>query len=400
MKKNQLLVYPLLLVFYEMASYLSNDLYLPALPSIMNDLKISSSTAQMTLTAWFIGSASLQLILGPVSDRFGRRPVLLYSGILFVIASVFCAMADNITMMIIARFFQGMVVCAIIVAGYASIHELLESEQAVKTIAWMGGVAVLAPALGPLFGGILLLFASWRWLFIILAIWGAIVVLMLKRWMPESLPPEQRLPLKLKIFKNYWQIIRNQQFLINMGSFCLLFASLIVWIVIGPLLVIRDFHLTPVWYGIIQIWLLGSYIMGTWVIRFLIHRQGVEGTLKIALPIVLLGAVISVCCAYIWPNQLFYIVISLMVFQFGSGLSLAPLNRLSIEATEQPMGIRVALFSFLMGWFGVIGSAIASIFYNGTLHSFAWLILVFTLGAIILKGIPLFKNSHHYSAGG
>ncbi len=386
-------IYPLLLVFYEMAAYLSNDLYLPALPSIMNDLKISSSMAQTTLTGWFIGSASLQLILGPISDRFGRRPVLLYSGILFVVASAACAMAGDITTMIIARFFQGMVVCAVIVAGYASIHELLESEQAVKTIAWMSGVAVLAPALGPLFGGVLLLFASWRWLFIILAIWGAILVLMLRHWMPESLPAEKRLKFNLsKVFRDYWQVVGNQQFLINVGTFCLLFAGAIAWMPIGPLLIIRDFHRTPVWYGIIQIFLLSSYIIGTWAIRFLIRYRGVEGTLKIGLPVALAGMIMSVSCAYIWPNRLFYIVISLMVFQLGCGLSLAPLNRLSIESTQQPMGIRVALFSFLMGWCGVISIATVSIFYNGTLYSFAWVMLLFTLGAVILKSLSMLKK--------
>jgi MFS family permease len=314
----------------------------------------------------------------------------LYSGILFVVASVFCAMAENIVMMNIARFFQGMVVCAVIVAGYASIHELYESKQAVKTLAWMGGVAILAPALGPLFGGILLLFGSWRWLFIILAIWGAILILMLKRWMPESLPPEKRSKFNLsKVFRD------NQQFVINMGTFCLLFAGAIVWMAIGPLLVIRDFHLTPVWYGIIQIFVLGSYIGGTVAIRLLIRYRGLEGTLKIALPIALTGTIISVCCAYIWPNQLLYIVISLMIFQFGCGLSLAPLNRLSIESTEQPMGIRVALFSFLMGWAAVMGIVSASLFHNDTLHSFAWLILFFTLSATLLKSIHFLKNSHH-----
>ena len=388
-------IYPLLLVLYEMAAYLSNDLYLPALPSIMNELQISSSLAQTTLTAWFVGSASLQLVLGPISDRFGRRPVLLYSGILFVAASIFCAMTNTISMMIIARFFQGMVVCAIIVAGYASIHELLDSEQAVKTMAWMGGVAVLAPAFGPLFGGLLLLFASWRWLFIILAIWGAIIILMLKHWMPESLPPEKRSKFELnKVFKDYWQIICNGRFLINIGAFCLIFASLIVWIVIGPLLVIRDFHLTPVWFGIIQVLLLGSYILGTWVIKRLIDYRGIEGTLKIALPVILIGAFFSVIAAYIWPHRLLFIVISLMIVQFGAGLSLAPLNRLTIESAQQPMGIRVALFSFLMGWFGVIGSATASLFYNGTLHSLAWLVLFFTLSGTILKGIHLKRAVH------
>ena len=393
MKSRTLTIFPLLLVLYEMATYLSNDLYLPALPSIMQELQISSALAQMTLTAWFLGSASMHLILGPVSDRFGRRPVLLYGGIVFVLASLGCALANNITVMLIARFFQGTVVCSVVVAGYASIHELLESEQAIKTLAWMGGVAVLAPALGPLLGGILLLFHSWRLLFFILVVWGAIILLALKQWMPESLPIEKRQTLHLKrVFEDYWLIVRCHGFIVNTVTNCLIFAGIIAWIVIGPLLVIRDFHLTPIWFGIIQALLCGSYILGTQIIKYSIRILGMHGILKFALSITLLGAILAVIFAMLWPRQLFIFVGGLMVFQLGAGMALAPLNRLAIESAIQPMGMRVAVFYFLFGWFGVIGSALASVFYNGQLDSLAWFILILTFCATAFKFLDMRQN--------
>jgi Bcr/CflA subfamily drug resistance transporter len=386
MKPRTLIIFPLLLVLYEMAAYLSNDLYLPALPSIMQDLQISSELAQMTLTAWLLGSASMQLILGPLSDRLGRRPVLLYGGIVFILASLGCAMANNITLMLIARFFQGAVVCSLVVAGYASIHELLNSEQAIKTLAWMGGVAVLAPAFGPLLGGILLLFHGWRFLFFILVIWGAIILLALKHWMPESLPVEKRQPLHFKrVFKDYVAIIHCREFIVNMGVYCLIFAAIIAWIVTGPLLVIRDFHLTPIWFGITQALLFGSYILGTHIIKYSIRLAGVGGTLKLALGIVFIGALLAVIFAILRPHNLFMFIYALMFFELGAGMALAPLNRLAIEAAPQPMGVRVAVFYFTMGWFGVIGSVLASIFYNTRLDSLAWLILILTICAVSLK---------------
>ncbi len=380
------MIFPILLVLYEMATYLSNDLYLPALPIIMQELHISSTLAQMTLTAWFLGSASMQLVLGPISDRFGRRPILLWGGVVFVLASLGCGLANNISLMLISRFFQGAVVCSVVVAGYASIHELFESEQAIKTIAWMGGVAILAPAFGPLIGSILLLFQDWRLLFFILVIWGVIILLALKRWMPESLPAQKRQPLQVaRIFKDYWLIVCSRGFMVNTGTFCLIVAASIAWIAVGSLLVIRDFHLSPVWFGVIQALLYGSYILGTFLIKYYNRIKGMQGTVKLALNIILLSGLLLVISTHIWPQQLFIFICALMLYQLGAGMALAPLNRFAIESIEQPMGMRVAVFFFAMGWFAVIGSLLASICYNKQLYSVAWVIFLLGLCAVLVK---------------
>jgi len=100
MKKNNLIIFPLLLVLYEIATYLTNDAYLPALPNIVSDLATTNYLAQLTLTAWFLGSASLQLILGPISDYYGRRPVLLTGGIVFIISTIICTLTNNINILL------------------------------------------------------------------------------------------------------------------------------------------------------------------------------------------------------------------------------------------------------------------------------------------------------------
>ncbi len=183
-----LAVFPFILVFYEITNYLANDMYLPALPSIANDLQISAHYAQMILTAWFLGTASLQLILGSISDRMGRRPVLLGGGVVFVISTFVCAVTSNIHVLLLACFFQGCSVGTLGTAGYSSIHESFEQRKAIQILAIMGSVTVLAPAFGPLVGGLILNFLNWRWIFGILVIWALVALCIL--WIDVSCKPK------------------------------------------------------------------------------------------------------------------------------------------------------------------------------------------------------------------
>src|ERR1700722_16800377 len=89
------LLFPFILVFYEVTNYLANDMYLPALPHMTIDLRTTAQMAQQTLTTWFLGTASLQLFLGPLSDRLGRRPILFGGGLVFIISTLICALASN-----------------------------------------------------------------------------------------------------------------------------------------------------------------------------------------------------------------------------------------------------------------------------------------------------------------
>src|SRR5262245_26554719 len=116
-------LFPLLLVLYEISMYLSNDMYLPALPDMMKELDLSIQQAQLTLTTWFVRTASLPLVMGVVSDRYGRRSVLLCGGVIYILMSIVCAMTTNVHTLLIARFIQGATVPSMMVAGYACIHE-------------------------------------------------------------------------------------------------------------------------------------------------------------------------------------------------------------------------------------------------------------------------------------
>ena len=370
-------------------------MYLPALPNIMTDLNVSHEEAQTTLTFWFLGSASMQLIMGPLSDRYGRRPILLISGFIYILTNVMCAITTDINILLAVRFIQGVTVSAVIVAGYASIHELYDQSHAIRILAVMGSITIIAPAFGPLIGGAILNYVNWRWIFWIIAIMATISIASLTKWMPESLPPKDRHPINLKFLgKNYFAILSNWRFTGVSLTFCFSFCGFIAWLTAGPFIIVDEFNLSVLMFGIYQAIIFSCYVFTNFLINKLIDKYPVNHFILVGLVITLSGGVYAAISAVLFPNYLLGLIIGMMIFSFGSGLTFAPLNRLTIESSPEPMGIRMAMMSTYMTVFGVVGSILGSVFYNGTLASLGFVLAsVSSLAFIIFINVFLFSKT-------
>jgi len=369
------LIFPLLLVFYEIATYLSNDMYLPALPAMMKDLGLTAQHAQFTLTTWFIGSASMPMLVGALADRWGRKPILLAGGVIYILSTVICAMTTSVSVLLFARFIQGGMVPFMMVPGYAVIHESYEQKDAVRLLALMGSISVLAPALGPLLGSIVLYFLNWEWIFWLIALWALIAILLLSKWMPETLPAEKREPIHLSLlFKKYGQLCTNKRFMLLMCVLGFIFAGFIAWITAGPLLIIDSFHYSAVTFGLIQAGVFAVYIFANRWVKHLLEKIGMGSLILAGLFVTLSGGVFMLLFALIFPFSLYAFIMSMMIYSFGSGLCFAPLNRLVIEASEVTMGVRVSFFTVMLTSFAALGSGMASLFFDGSLLSLALLI--------------------------
>lgn len=378
--------FPFIFVFYEITHYLANDMYLPSLPHLVADLHTTTYLGQQTITVWFIGSVTLQLILGPLSDRFGRRPILFMGGCLFILSSLACALTMNIHVLLVSRFFQGTAICAVITAGYSSIHELYERIRAIQILAIMGSIVVLAPAFGPLVGGVLLQWLSWRWIFGLLAIWGFIGLSALWFLMPESNLPEKRQIHHWKLLaKNYLSIFSNPTFLSNTLIFCVTFLGMIAWITAGPFIVITKFKLNTLIFGLLQALVFGGLIVGAQAVKYLVDKIGTGRLITLGLAINLLGSLSAFILTLLFPHFLMGLVIGLVFFSFGSSLAFSSLQRNAIEACTEPMGARIAVLSTLMSLFGAIGSLLVSLIYTGTLLWFGILLLIVSGIACLIK---------------
>jgi MFS transporter, DHA1 family, multidrug resistance protein len=179
-------------VFLTAIAPLATDMYVPAFPGVARDLGASATQVQLTLTTFFAGMATGQLIGGPVSDQRGRRRPLLAATVLMLVASAACALAPSIAVMAVARFVQGFAGGWAMVIGRAVIVDLAIGTQLVRALNVIQGVGGIAPIVAPLLGGLVLQVADWRASFwaIAVAVVGMIVAAHLV--VPESLPPQRR----------------------------------------------------------------------------------------------------------------------------------------------------------------------------------------------------------------
>ena len=164
----------------------STDLYLPSLPAMTEAFNADVSQVQLTLSMFVVGFALAQLIYGPISDRFGRRPTMIAGLIIYFAASVAAVFADTIEALIMWRFIQAVGAGAGPVLGRAVVRDLYEASQAAKVLAFMGGAMALAPAVAPIFGGQLQIYFGWRAAFVALAVFGGLVLIAAFKMLNET----------------------------------------------------------------------------------------------------------------------------------------------------------------------------------------------------------------------
>lgn len=389
--KKALRFFPLVVIFFETTLYLSNDMYLPCIPLIANELSFTQNQIQTTLTFWFIGASSLQLILGPISDRFGRKRIVVISCIFFILSSVACALSTNLISFLTARLIQGATICSLL-AAYAAVHELYETKKVIKLLAIISSVTILASALGPLIGAVIIQFTNWNYIFWLLAAMGACSLCSIIKYMPEP----DREPSSIHIatsFNHYKSIIKNKNFLLPGLSYFLLVIVEFAWIFESPFIIIEVFNFSTLFYGIAQTIIFGFYLVGAVLTKLLLDRITILQFMYISLIVTILGTVALILTALLY-NHIALVIIAMIIISLGTSMLFGPLNRLAIQACGEPMGCRTAIFSMGVGLAGVAAGWILSIMNSEGLLPLAILMLLCViLAAILISHITQFSES-------
>lgn len=191
---------------------LSTDFYLPAFPKVAADLGVNITDIQLTLSASFYGLAVGSLINGPISDRYGRKRPATVGIILFVIASIVCALSPNLTVLMIARFFQAVGGSASVVIGRAIARDLYSGQEMARVLSSVSTIFLLVPIIGPSLGALVLNVASWHWIFGGLALFGFVGLIATSR-LPETLPVALRNKNNVsQALSNYRQVSKDREF--------------------------------------------------------------------------------------------------------------------------------------------------------------------------------------------
>ncbi|MET3682837.1 DHA1 family bicyclomycin/chloramphenicol resistance-like MFS transporter [Alkalibacillus flavidus] len=343
---------------------LTIDLYLPAFPELSNDLNSPASLIQLSLTTSLLGIAFGQLTLGTLSDIFGRKKPLIISIAVYVLASIVCAIAPNVWVLIIARFVQGFSGAGGIVISRSIIRDLYTGTQLTKMFSLLVLVMGLAPILAPMIGGQILLFTGWRGLFTILSIVGIVLTFIAIFRLVESLPQEKRSDGNMKTTLNIFaSLIKNRRYM----GFAMIqgFAAAAMFSYIsGSSFILQDiFSLSPQTYAMIfGMNALGFISMSQVVGRF----SGVisEEKLLIAGFFVALTGGSMLVLASLLNGGLIMVIIGLFCITSSTGL----INPTSLSLAMQTQGDNAGSASALLGLFQFIfgGSAAPIVGIFGT----------------------------------
>ncbi|MCK6265816.1 Bcr/CflA family multidrug efflux MFS transporter [Vibrio sp. ZSDE26] len=271
---------------------LAIDMYLPAMPSIANDLGVTAGEVQFTLTAYTAGFAIGQLFHGPFADSFGRRPVLLIGVLFFAIAAVISATTTGIDALTYVRCAQGFAGAAAAVVIQAVVRDMFDREDFARAMSFVTLVMTVAPLLAPMIGGYLAIWFGWRSIFWVLAGFAVIVICLVMWKIPETLPEEKRHPLRLgTTLRNYMGLFKNltAMGLIFAGAFS--FSGMFAFLTAGAFVYIDIYGVRPDQFGYLFGLNIVAMIIMTAINGRLVKRLGSHTMMRIGLLIQLVAGI-------------------------------------------------------------------------------------------------------------
>ena len=341
------LMFPLALVLFEFSVYIGNDLVQPAMLAITKEFGVSSSWAPSSMSFYLLGGACVAWLLGPLSDRIGRKKVLLAGVLFFVVCCLLILLTQNIESFLALRFLQGIGLTVISAVGYAAIQETFEERDAIKVMALMANISLLAPLLGPVVGAFLIDHVSWHWGFIGIAFLAFLSWFGLKAKMPESQVSIRKQPLS-HILYDFKQVYKNKRFLGMTLALPMVSIPLMLWIALSPVMLVEELGFSSMQYGLAQFPVLGGLILGNIVLIKIIDKLALGQSVLIGLPIMLLGSLVLVA-GVIWQDYLIWCLIAGMtLLSFGEGISFSVLYRFALMSSEVSKGTVAAAVSMLL----------------------------------------------------
>lgn len=374
----------------------SINMALPALPMIGASLDASSASVGLTLSLFMLGFATSQLVFGPFSDHYGRKPALLIGCTLFAFASAACAIASSINALVAWRLFQGAGAGVGMVLVLAIIHDLFEDTAARAKLSYVSVVRTIAPMIAPTIGGGILAISNWRAIYGFLAVGGLILVLIVAIGLGESLTSRDLSTLKPRqLMGNYLQLLSNRVYLGYGMINALTFGCMFAYVAGSPLVMIKVLGISTTTYGLLFALTACSIMAGSFLngrlttlgissARLLGFGLVLSATSSVALVIVSLTGVARVTT----------LMPLLMINTFCVGI--IPPNAIfgAIRLVPEAAGIAAALVGFMQMLAGAMSSALIGFLFDG--HTAFAMSSVMALFAIM--ALAIYTKVRHWSA--
>lgn len=346
---------------------ISTDLYLPSLPGIAADLGAPDALVQLTVGLFAGGFAVMMLVCGPLADRFGRRPVLLGGMMLFVVASIGCALSPTIESLLAARFVQALGACVGPVIGRAIVRDLYAPRDAGRILGYMASAMALAPLIAPFIGGYLEATVGWRACFWFLAAYGVLLFAALWLRLDETLArPLLGVLAPGALVRNYALILRDRTFLGFMLCVAFAFGALFTWISNAAFVVIDYFGVPPERFGLAFGVVVLGYIVGAYAGSRLGMRLDLGPATAVGVVITALAGAGLAMAGWLPFGGLPAILAWTALSFVGAGIVIPQGTAGALAPFPERAGAAAALLGFLQMMTGLAVNGLSSLAFDGT----------------------------------
>ncbi len=278
-----------------MALALAMDVYVPAIPRLTKQFAVSDNIMLLTLNMFMLTAGIMQLIIGPLSDSFGRKRIAYTVIGLFSLGCILCAVSPSPYFLIFARIVQSVGCCGMMVVGFTIVRDCSKGRESAKVYSYLNGIISFSPMFAPFIGSYLDIYLGWQATFLALLLISLFALVSLRFYLPETLLVEKRVPLSLvRILGQYRTIISNSQFSLYNLATCFGLSYLYLFCALSPYLIIRDLNIPEHDYGFYFFYMGLSFFIGSALCGFVVERVGVYKTCLLGFAISLVGGLVMV----------------------------------------------------------------------------------------------------------
>ena len=337
----------------------SIDTYLPSFPSLESEFNIDRSMLLQSIGFYLVASAVSTLFWGPLSDRTGRRLVILSTLTLYLLASLGCAVSQDFNSFLLFRVLQGISASGGMVAGRAMIRDAHDEHGAHRAIAYVMMLFALAPAIAPIIGGWLHQAFGWRSVFYFLALYGAIIIFMAIYYLPETLAKNDRQSFHpLHVANLYCRAMKNSRFLFFVLTLGTGFAGLFLYIAGSPTIIYDFLGLDSRHFAIQFIPMTAGIIAGSVISVMLSHRFKAKTIVMFALFIMMTASLLNVAFMMSAEISVTKVILPLVLYALGIALAIPGISILSLDCFPHNRGTASAVQSFVQVMFSALAASL------------------------------------------
>lgn len=361
----------------------TNNIAVPSMPSMAADLQVSFGDAQMVLSIFMVGFAAGQLVVGPMSDKYGRKPVLTVSLFIFVIAGVASAFAPDLYSLLAARLVQAIGASATMSVGRAMVRDCFESDRIAQVYAYVGTALAIGPVVGPIFGGIIEVAGGWRAVLWFVAAVGIVMLLVVRFVLRETnthLNPDAMQPRRL--LANYTYLLTNRHYMGYVLCNAICYGGIFAFTSCSSYILIELLKVTPDVFGALYAVTVSAYGVGALVASQITRRVGLNGMIVLGGLIMTVSGEVLTLLPMLGYFTIWTVILPFAGFAFGTGFVFPSGQAGGISPFPKMAGAASSMLSCLQMSTAAVLGAVAARFLDGSMMPMAW--TIFFMGPALL----------------